>query len=935
MRTRRGRAGTSTRPAGVDRNHGSRGTMMTDLSHFGRMLLLTTALVAAPALAQDPPPPPPEEEMGEEEVEIAAPGAGGLRGDDIVVIGTRIPNVIRATPSVVSVLSQADIARTGEGDIAGALQRVTGLSVVGGKYVYVRGLGERYSLALLNGLPLPSPEPLKRVVPLDIFPTSVVASSVVQKSYTPNFPAEFGGGVINLTTRAIPTERFIEIGGSLGGNTVTSGQLGYTHWGSRSDWTGFDDGTRSVPFELRSAIATGNRVILGQNFDRRTMERITQSLVNAPTTLIQQNDTIPADMSVSIDIGNSWDLGDNRLGLIFTAGWSNSWFTQSGKRQSLRGIEGTVENPELRPDQDYDFLSTDNQIVVNALFGLGFEFGDHRLRFTNVFVRDSLKESRITSGFDQRNFEFDLPVQDSLTAWTERQLFTTQMVGEFTFGDWTVNARGVYANAQRRAPYERANRYTFSREVELLKDQVFGPGEGARRNPFINDLSGTRGTSTIAFSFLDDVVWGGNLDIGYRLPTSRPVVLSAGYAYTDNTRTSERRDFRYQTATGAPLPLAVAQQRPDFLLSNFNITAFGILLREISGDTGAAIYDAGLRIHAGYGQIEAEIADGLRLQAGVRYEDSKQFVQPIALFGLPPRVATEIEKGNWFPGGTLTWNFAPDMQFRLAASQTIARPQFRELAPQIYRDTDTDRNAIGNPFLVDSKLVNVEGRYEWFFGREERLTIGGFWKDIDRPIETVSFDTGNDILTVFANAPRARLYGAEVEAVKYIYLDNARGLLENRRILLIGNYTWSRSRVRVRDGDTTINEQGVTLPASDLFRDGSRLTGQSEHIANAQIGLSHSERLSEQTILINYASDRTTQRGPSDTPDYVEKPGFQLDFVAREEVRFGRLPVEIKVAIRNITGTKYQEVQELPGSRIDINSYRRGTSGSLSLTAKF
>ena len=142
----------------------------------------------------------------EEEVDVSIPG-----GEEIVVRGYLDRNISKNAPQVVSVLSSADIERTGEGDIAGALARVTGLSVVGNGFVYVRGLGDRYSLALLNGSPLPSPEPLKRVVPLDLFPTSVIASSLVQKTYSANFPGEFGGGVINLTTKAIPREPFLTI----------------------------------------------------------------------------------------------------------------------------------------------------------------------------------------------------------------------------------------------------------------------------------------------------------------------------------------------------------------------------------------------------------------------------------------------------------------------------------------------------------------------------------------------------------------------------------------------------------------------------------------------------------------------------------------------------------------------------------------------------
>ena len=234
---------------------------MTTPLAFGRLLLVSTALMSPAALlAQAAPttaapttsaPPAQATTDDDEQVEISTLGASNR---DIVVTGRRQENTIRATPQVISVLSSADIARTGDGDIAGALQRVTGLSVVGNGFVYVRGLGDRYSLALLNGSPLPSPEPLKRVVPLDIFPTSILASSLVQKSYSANYPGEFGGGVINLTTKAIPKEPFLSIGGSIAGNTETTGQLGYTYYGSDYDWFGFDDGTRDIPAGLKSAI---------------------------------------------------------------------------------------------------------------------------------------------------------------------------------------------------------------------------------------------------------------------------------------------------------------------------------------------------------------------------------------------------------------------------------------------------------------------------------------------------------------------------------------------------------------------------------------------------------------------------------------------------------------------------------------------------------
>jgi len=232
---------------------------MDHLLNRQRMLLLVAAFAVPLAAAQEAPPPaqPAEqsaaEEVVEEVVDIDIAG-------EIVIVGRRGDrNIQQATTQVISVLSAEDIARTGDGDVAGALSRVTGLSVASNGFVYVRGLGDRYSQAFLNGSPLPSPEPLRRAVPLDLFPTDVIASSLVQKSYSANLTGEFGGGLINLTTLAVPKEPFLKFGVGVSGDTETTGHIGYTHYGSKFDATGMDRGIRDIPPALAAFFASGDR----------------------------------------------------------------------------------------------------------------------------------------------------------------------------------------------------------------------------------------------------------------------------------------------------------------------------------------------------------------------------------------------------------------------------------------------------------------------------------------------------------------------------------------------------------------------------------------------------------------------------------------------------------------------------------------------------
>ncbi|MEP4338165.1 MAG: TonB-dependent receptor [Roseobacter sp.] len=362
-------------------------------------------------------------------------------------------------------------------------------------------------------------------------------------------------------------------------------------------------------------------------------------------------------------------------------------------------------------------------------------------------------------------------------------------------------------------------------------------------------------------------------------------------------------------------------------------------MREVAAQTSVPAYAAQLEIHAGYGQFDAELSEGLRLNVGVRYEDAKQSVTPILLQGGASNAATNLANDYWLPAATLTWNFADDMQFRLAASKTVARPQFRELAPQQFLDLDTDRTFIGNPQLTDSELLNFEGRFEYYIGRGERITVAGFYKEIDNPIENVAFvQGGGTLFTGFSNAPTGELYGAELELVKYFPLYDLGGsFFENRRLLLAANYTYTKSKIKVMSGDQAINP--VTLQptdASNLFNNGDRLTGQSTHVANLQFGMEREDGpLSQQTILATYNSPRVTARGPQDQPDLIERTGWQLDLVLREELNIAGQDFELKFEARNVLGTNYSESQTLGATQILNNAYDVGTRFSMSIGLNF
>jgi outer membrane receptor protein involved in Fe transport len=923
---------------------------------FGTLLLLTSTLVSPAALAQTAPAPaattpppaaapsaqsagdpvatPAAEQAGdpEQRVEVSAPGMDTSQGADIVVVGRNIPNVIRSTPQIVSVLSGADIARTGEGDIAGALAHVAGLSVVGGGFVYVRGLGDRYSSSMLNGSPLPSPEPLRRSVPLDIFPTTIVGSALVQKTYSVNYPGEFGGGVINLTTKAIPKKDFLSFGGAIAADTVTTSELGYTYAGGRADWTGYDDGTRTVPDFIKNA-AGGTGII--------PSEQVAQ-LTNARTTLLQRNNSLPANFSGEISGGKVIDLGADRIGVIASVSASNTFRTRLTQQQDSVSPDGTLRN-------DYNTLLTDNRIVANALLGLGYEFGPNTIRATGVYIHDTLKQGRGSTAIVYNNASGRRFQQN--TNWFERQLIEGQMVGEFKVTDALhLDVRGAYANSKRDAPYERQFDYLCSNVtttgLPIQETQQNGIG-GERCDGAYQATRRFSPFASIIFSELDEDLYSAQGDLSYKLDLGRPVTLSTGYYYSATDRTSTRLQFNYQTADGGGTAPAYPWNllRPDYLVGADSIAANNLQL-QFGTPLGAYAYDASLDIHAGYGQIEAEVLDGVRGTIGVRYETADERVTPVA------SATTRLNNDYFLPALTLTWNFRNNMQLRASGSKTISRPQFRELAPQQFRDPESDRLFFGNPLLRDSELLNFEGRYEWFYARDQRFTLGGFYKRIKNPVEQVGFYTGADdrLQTGFTNLPKATLYGAEVELQKYFPLDFLdSSFFTTRRALFIANYTYSKSKITADDScvpnvlNQTLGGCGAGFgPANLQFRDGAPLTGQSEHLVNVQVGLEDKASLSQITLLFNYASDRVTNRGPSNLsgsgfqPDIIEKPGIRLDLVARQGFKVAGGQWELKAEARNLTGTRYQEGQTFSnGNQVFVNRYRLGRVLSLGLSTTF
>jgi len=852
------------------------------------------------------------------QTQVAA--APGDVTEEIVVQGRFIPNEIRDTPEVVSVLTAEDLQRAGDDNAAQALTRVTGLSLVSGRFVYVRGLGERYSQALLNGSPLPSPEPLQRVVPLDLFPASILASTTVQKTYSARYPGEFGGGVIDLNTVGIPDSSYFNVGIGLGADTETTGKRGLFYYGSDTDFLGFDDSARKLPGGIKELALTRPVVATGTagSLTPDEVKGVARSFNNAPLNVIQSGKTQPSG-SMDLAGGHTFSSDSSSIGVVGVLNYRNSWLSREGVRQTtLPDVGG------LALATDATFNSTQNDVGWSGLGGLSWLNDSHELRYTGLWIRSASKRARITQNSPVSQGNANVNVYN--TEWFERDLYFNQLAGKHTAGEVKIDWRGTFSRTNRDAPYERYYRYGLG-------------GDGKR----LALLSGAN--QLVSFSSLTEDSASANVDLTYDLPVTfvRQAQLMIGGAWQNNDRTSSRRDFTYDQGRNWD-PLRYGSERIDYLVSDRNINDEIIAFRELTGTslTGdAARYDAKLDARAGYVQIDSEIQPLLRASLGGRYEYAEETIQTFDIFRPANFLfSRKISRAYFLPAGTLTWNFAEDQQIRVGGSKTIGRPQFRELAPQRYRDTETDRILTGNPYLEDTEIYNADARYEHYFDRGQYLTLGGFFKRLDKPVESLAV-LGSDgaFQQTFYNAPRADLYGVEAEGKVYFDLTSGTPWIDGKRWLVAANYTYTKSKLGLKADDVIVlNTTGVrsTPKASDYILGGERMQGQSDHLANVQFGFEDDENNSQATVLLTYTSKRISARSSSlALPNLIQDPGVRVDFVYRQTFTIRDVEVTGSFEARNLSGADSAEYQEAGGKRFNTNTYQLGRTFSLGLTAKF
>lgn len=788
----------------------------------------------------------------------------------------------KSAPMISDGIASEQMKNSPDGDAADALKRVTGLSVVGGKYIYVRGLGERYSKTILNRSTLPSPEPDKRVVPLDIFPTGLLDNIVVLKTFTPDLPGDFAGGGIKLTTKEFPDNMVMKFSTSTGFNTETTFQEFQTYKGGGVDFLGIDDGSRSLPDIVKEA--DGQKIVeggqFGGGFTARELEMIGESFSNIwePYSI-----RAPLEQKYSLSIGNRSYLAGKPLGytasLIYDQGYSF-------RKERLNFYTIGADGLEIR--EEIDSIKTSKfSVLWGGIANLSYRVSPlHKLSIKNTYTHTADKEVKMFWQFPHRSWNSD--IKGTRLSWVEQTMLSSQLSGEHIlplFGS-ELEWRTTYSIARREEP--------DTRETLYRSDM----GENNFR------LADETNSGSRFFSNLIDH----NIDVGidWKVPLRAWSRMGGNFKLGGNVvyknREADSRRFRFKPQDFHDVDIS---QSPEEIFIPDNIGPGGFQLGEDTRRTDN--YRGEQTVIASYLLVDMPIVRRLRMSAGARLEFSDQKVTTYELFNpddLP--VISRVQTTDILPAINLTYRLTPLMNLRVGASQTVSRPDFRELTEFEFTDIG-ERAVIGNPLLERALIQNYDIRWEWYPDIGELISIGLFYKYFNRPIE-VTFYPGEKLVSSWRNAKFAYNYRAELEARKS--LDFLSPVLSG--FSLSGNLALIRSRVKIPEG-------GI-----ETYKD-RPLQGQSPYVVNLTLMYSNNEWGTDANLLYNVFGKRISAVGIHPAPNIYEQPFNRLDFVLRQSIWRN---INLKLSAKNILDS---EVRVTQGGKIQ-RSYKRGRSISLGLS---
>lgn len=804
-------------------------------------------------------------EMAALEIEGLTVTAAQERGSQVMALAEQ-----RSAVGVQSAITAEQMSRSPDGDAAEAIKRVSGVSVQDGKFVFVRGLGERYTTASLNGNRIPSPEPERKVVPLDLFPSNLIQTITASKTFTPADPGDFSGASVNIRTREFPTRRQFSLSASTGYHPGVVGQSILRAPASSREWLGFATSPRALPDAARDMPPDARR--------GPQVNQVVNSFRNV-WSVQREDGRLPLSAAASLGGSDRLPLLRHEVGYLFSATYSLSDEVALDQRRARAGAQGSVYDA-------YEGETGTQSVLWGGIANFSTMLGRHtRISLDNTYNRSADNQARRETGVDE-NTRSHVMV-DRLT-YVERSVRSSHLRAEHQLHpshrlDWSIASSAVSRSEPDRSEF-----------VTWLDPDVpvwFNDFEGAVRSFGDLEESSIEGSADYQFSFrLGD----------------RSHLFRAGGRYRETIRDASSQGFRIQAFFWAPDDPRWQLSPEKFFDGRFatDDDANFLLSRELSGGS----YDAQDELTAGYGMVDLGLTSWLRLVGGARVEQYRLTVNSKNSVGQTSQA--EREYTDVLPALALNFDLATSHKLRLSATRTLARAEYRELAPITYREVLGGEQVIGNGELERTLIDNYDIRWEWYLGLAEVVSVGLFAKRFQNPIEQRFLARSGTDTRTFENAESAENYGVEVEVMKNLAFVAA--ALEP--VSLFANVTVMESVVNTGNPE-------------DLAR---RMVGQAPWVVNTGLTYASSSRRTSATAFYNVVGPRIVNARASGTKvdDVVEAPRHLVDLSFRFPFRGGMWG---KVDLKNLLDSPYEIVQ----GDITRNYHRTGRSISFGVSRQF
>jgi len=772
----------------------------------------------------------------------------GKKLTDVVVSATRssskgaTDNALIAyqknTNTVASVISAESIKRSPDRNTAEILKRTPGASIQEGKYIIVRGLADRYNQAMLNGILLTSTEPDRKTFSFDLFPSQIIDNIIINKAFVPELPGEWAGGLIQVNTKDIPTKNFFNIQIGTSANTLTTGKDFLKDEGGKTDYLGLDDGTRSLPagYSTKSNFDTSSlvsKIELGKKMSNNWAPVMT---------------TAKPNVSLQMNGGFAGTLWGKKIGGMLGINYANSYRFQDNVNNQ-NGIVGNTINPIIELiDKKYI-----NDINMGAIAGFSMFFNP-----LNKISYKAIVNVKTANTFNQRagkDYSRQDLVKGNEFVFGQNVFFTNQLNGEHSLSQkLKFNWFGAFNILDSYSPDQRRIMYTKS---------------VAGTDPYVLNISNTlsQQSGSRVFQSLSDYIYtaGGDLTLKVKQQT-----IKTGYMVQIKDRLYDAQLFAvYLPKDNAALRGLDAASA--FVPQNFgNGTDNKFAFNSIQNRNFR--YMANTILNAGFLQFDNKLSDGLRVVWGLRVENFDQLVGSVKKWD---DRHTYSKVTDFLPGVNATIKLAQKSNLRLTGSQTVIRPELRELSKLTIYDFELNASVSGEPNLKRTKITNFDLRYELYPSAGEMFTVGVFYKNFENPIESIYFEgSGGSSLFTYQNVAKATAFGFEVEGRKKL----------STRFTLQANGSYINSK---------IDDAALKISRS--------LQGQSPYLINAGLLYDVVEKGFNMTALFNQVGKRIYLVGDAfgaGSPDVFENPRALVDFQISK--KFAANKAEIKFTVSDI-----------------------------------